>query len=79
MPTTNYDASELTRFRAARALFSFNKGLVDNKVNKQCVPEQGPPAINAVYTQRTTGGMARIIDGKTDVSGCCSATVVVPG
>ena len=75
MPTTNYDASELTRFRAARALFNFNKGLVDNKVNKQCVPEQGPPAINAVYTQRTTGGMPRIVDGETRVKSCCSVVI----
>jgi hypothetical protein len=79
MPTTNYDASELTRFRAARALFSFNKGLVNNEVNKQCVPEQGPPAINAVYTQRTTGGMARIVDGSTQVESCCPVKSVVVG
>lgn len=71
MPTGNYDASELTRFRAARALFSFNKSLVNNGVNKQCIPEQGPPAINQVYEQRTTGGMARILDGQTKVESCC--------
>jgi hypothetical protein len=49
--------------------------LVDNKVNKQAVPEQGAPAINEVFVQRTTGGMARIVDSKTDVSGCCSEVV----
>ncbi len=72
MPTTNYDASELTRFRNARVLFSFNKQLAANNVNKQCVPEQGPPAINEVLVQRTTGGFARIVDGATAVAACCS-------
>lgn len=71
MPTANYDASEMTRFRAARALFSFNKVLVNAGINKQCVPEQGPPAINEVYTQRTTGGLSRIVDGSTKVASCC--------
>jgi hypothetical protein len=72
MPTTNYDASELTRFRAARTLFSFNKTLINDGINKQIIPEQGAPAINQVYVERITGGMARIIDGVVKVESCCS-------
>jgi hypothetical protein len=71
MPTTNYDASELTRFRNARALFNFKKQLVAEKTAR--IPEQGEPAINVVYNQRTTGGMARILDSQTKVDACCSS------
>ncbi len=71
MPTTNYDASELTRFRNARALYNFNQQLKADNVNKSCLPEQGPPSINPVLVQRTTGGMARIVDSQTKVEECC--------
>jgi hypothetical protein len=74
MPTTNYTVSELIRFRNARALFSFNKQLAADKVNKQLVPEQNPPAINEIYNQRATGGMARIVAGVTKVESCCPST-----
>jgi hypothetical protein len=74
MPTANHDASDLLRFRNARALFSFNKQLIANKVNKQCIPEQGLPAVNEVYNERTTGGMARIIAGVTKVESCCPSS-----
>jgi hypothetical protein len=67
MPTTNYDASELTRYRNARVLFSFKQQLINEKVNMQCIPEQGLPALNGVFVQRFTGGFPRIIDGITKV------------
>jgi hypothetical protein len=70
MPTTNYDASELTRFRNARVLYNFNKQLLDDKINKNSIPEQGAPATQEVLVQRATGGMARIVDGKEQVAAC---------
>jgi hypothetical protein len=74
MPTTNYDVSELIRFRNARALYNFNKQLKVNNINKTCIPEQGAPATQEVFTQRTTGGMARIIDSKEKVASCCPSS-----
>jgi hypothetical protein len=74
MPTTNYDVSELTRYRNARALYNFKNQLKINNINKTCLPEQGAPATQEVYTQRTTGGMARIVDSKEAIAACCSTS-----
>ncbi len=71
MPTANYDASDLTRFRAARVLYNFNKQLKADNINKQNIPEQGAPALNEIVLERSTGGMARIVDNQTKVDACC--------
>ena len=72
MPTANYDASELTRFRIARALRAQYYKLKDAKdAGVSVQPEQAPYATIETYHERKNGGAARIIDGTVKVASCC--------
>ena len=72
MPTTNYDASELLRFRIGRTLASFNKSRFNtNGSVAGPIIEQQTYSTQDVYVERKQGGLARIVDGVTQVPGCC--------
>lgn len=72
MPTANYDASELTRFRIARSLRAQYYVLKAAKEAGASVqPEQAPYSTIETYHERKNGGAARIIDGAVKVTSCC--------
>jgi hypothetical protein len=72
MPTANYDVSELTRFRIARALrASYNHAKAYVAAGLSVQPEQAPYSTNETYHERKHGGAARIIDGVEKIGTCC--------
>ena len=74
MSVANYDSSDVTRYRKARALYAFktaNAAAV--AVGTSVLPEQGPPPINDVKIDTRLGAGAVYRDGCVIKAGCNTA------
>ena len=79
MSVANYDSSDVTRFRKARALYAFktaNSAAV--QLGQSVLPEQGSPPINDVKIDTRLGAGVVYRDGCVIKAGCntaCTGTV----
>ncbi len=79
MSVANYDASDVTRFRKARALYAFktaNAAAVT--LGQSVLPEQGPPPLNSVRIDTRLGAGVVYRDGCAIKAGCnttCTGTI----
>jgi|LauGreDrversion4_2_1035121.scaffolds.fasta_scaffold63851_3 hypothetical protein len=73
MSVANYDSSDVTRFRKARALYAFKNANVASVATGQSVlPYQGPPPMNVVRIDTNLGGGTVWRDGCAIHAGCAT-------
>lgn len=81
MSVSNYDSSDVTRYRKARAMYAFkaaNSAAV--AASASILPEQGPPPLQSERISRILGGGNLIRDGCVIHQGCaCAATTNCQG
>jgi len=81
MSVANYDGSDVTRFRKARALYAYksaNQAAVQASLSQQ--PYQGPPPLADVVTNTNLGGPNLVRDGCIIHAGCgCAPTITCQG
>ncbi len=73
MSVANYDSSDVTRFRKARALYAFknsNTNAINN--NQSILPPQGPPVIDPPRINANLGAGTVYRDGCAIHSGCAN-------
>lgn len=73
MSAANYDSSDVTRFRKARALYAFkhsNTAAVNN--NQSVLPSQGPPLIDPPRINANIGAGTVWRDGCAIHAGCAT-------
>ncbi len=73
MSVANYDSSDVTRFRKARALYAFKNSNSTAVNNSQSVlPMQGPPPIDPVRIDTNIGAGTVYRDGCALHAGCAT-------
>ncbi len=71
MPSSNRDASTLTQFRQARALYAYNRKLKEDfAAGRSIMREQPSMPLNEVVIQRTLGGPVQIVSQAIVEQGC---------
>ena len=71
MPTGACDASTLTQFRQARALYAYNRKLKEAFAAGQSIMREQPSMqLNSVVLQRVIGGPVQIINQAVVEQGC---------
>jgi hypothetical protein len=81
MSVSNYDASDVTRYRKARAMYAFKAANTAAVTASQSIlPEQGPPPLQSERISRILGAGNLIRDGCVIHQGCaCAPTTTCQG
>jgi hypothetical protein len=81
MSVSNYDASDVTRFRKARAMYAFKAAnSIAVNASQSILPEQGPPPLQSERISRILGAGNLIRDGCVIHQGCaCAPTTTCQG